>query len=61
MRMNEFATIDAQDEISRYAQMTTEEHSEMQEWIDSVRAIEEEIFADWADQCAAFDEAAGAE
>jgi hypothetical protein len=31
---NDFATIDAQDETSRFAQMTPEEQAEYNEWLD---------------------------
>lgn len=36
--MNEFDKIDAQCEVSRYSQMTPEEHAEIQAWMDEVDA-----------------------
>jgi hypothetical protein len=39
--LNQFETLDAQDEMSRFAQMSAEEHAEMQAWIDETRAQEE--------------------
>lgn len=36
MNGNQFESIDAQSEVSRFAQFTPEEHSEYQTWLDQV-------------------------
>lgn len=43
--MNQFDNLDAQNEISSFAQMSPEEHSEMQNWLDqiNIKFDEEEL------------------